>query len=86
MTGTPVENRLAELWAIIDFLNPGILGTAERFRTRVRRPDRALARRRRAAELLRRTTRPFVLRRVKTDPNDHPGPARQARDHAATAR
>lgn len=67
LTGTPVENRLAELWAIMDVLNPGILGTAERFRTRFavpveRHADAA------AAELLRRTTRPYLLRRVKTDP------------------
>jgi SNF2 family DNA or RNA helicase len=67
LTGTPVENRLAELWAIMDVLNPGILGSAERFRTRYAIPverhgDAA------AAELLRRTTRPYLLRRVKTDP------------------
>jgi len=67
LTGTPVENRLAELWAIMDVLNPGILGTAERFRTRfaipVERHGDADA-----ADLLRRTTRPYLLRRVKTDP------------------
>jgi SNF2 family DNA or RNA helicase len=67
LTGTPVENRLAELWAIMDVLNPGVLGSAERFRTRYAVPverhgDAA------AAERLRRTTRPYLLRRVKTDP------------------
>jgi hypothetical protein len=67
LTGTPVENRLAELWSIMDVLNPGILGTAERFRARyaipVERHGDADA-----AERLRRTTRPYLLRRVKTDP------------------
>jgi hypothetical protein len=67
LTGTPVENRLAELWAAMDVLNPGILGTPETFRTRFaipieRRGDAA------AAELLRRISRPYLLRRVKTDP------------------
>ncbi|MGE3287172.1 MAG: DEAD/DEAH box helicase [Pseudonocardia sp.] len=67
LTGTPVENRLAELWSVMDVLNPGILGTPETFRARfaipVERhgnPD--------AAGLLRRITRPYLLRRVKTDP------------------
>ncbi|NMI01041.1 DEAD/DEAH box helicase [Pseudonocardia acidicola] len=67
LTGTPMENRLAELWSVMDFLNPGVLGTAERFRTRfaipVERHDNADA-----AQLLRRITRPYLLRRVKTDP------------------
>ena len=34
LTGTPVENRLSELWSVMDVLNPGLLGSAERFRTR----------------------------------------------------
>jgi SNF2-related domain/SNF2 Helicase protein/Helicase conserved C-terminal domain len=67
LTGTPVENRLAELWAIMDVLNPGILGTAERFRTRYAIPVERHGNTD-AAELLRRTTRPYLLRRLKTDP------------------
>jgi SNF2 family DNA or RNA helicase len=67
LTGTPVENRLAELWSVMDVLNPGILGTPETFRTRyavpVERHGDADA-----AGLLRRITRPYLLRRVKTDP------------------
>ena len=67
LTGTPVENRLAELWSIMDFLNPGVLGSPEVFRTRYATPierhhDDA------AAGLLRRITRPYILRRLKTDP------------------
>jgi SNF2 family DNA or RNA helicase len=66
LTGTPVENRLAELWSIMDFLNPGFLGPAKAFRERFAIPierygDDA------AAERLKRLTGPFVLRRVKTD-------------------
>ena len=66
MTGTPVENRLAELWSIMQFLNPGLLGSEKSFRERFAIPierrgdDEAAAR-------LRRVTAPFVLRRLKTD-------------------
>ncbi|WP_443217788.1 DEAD/DEAH box helicase [Saccharothrix sp. CCNWYY140] len=67
LTGTPVENRLAELWSIMDFVNPGLLGTVNTFRARYAVPierhhdDEAAVR-------LRKVTRPFVLRRLKTDP------------------
>lgn len=67
LTGTPVENRLSELWSIMDFLNPGILGTAELFRTRYAIPvERHGASD--VAERLRTVTRPYILRRLKTDP------------------
>lgn len=67
LTGTPVENRLSELWSIIDFLNPGYLGSAAEFRRRFAGP---IERQRdaRASARLRRLVRPFVLRRLKTDP------------------
>ena len=45
LTGTPVENRLNELWSILDFANPGMLGSAERVPRALRRADRARARR-----------------------------------------
>ena len=66
VTGTPVENRLADLWALLDLVNPGLLGTASDFRTRFavpveRRGDEEATRR------LRALTAPFVLRRLKTD-------------------
>ncbi|MGH8999109.1 MAG: DEAD/DEAH box helicase, partial [Acidimicrobiia bacterium] len=66
LTGTPVENRLRELWALMDFLNPGLLGTEGTFRARFAIPveryhDEA------AAGTLKRLTGPFVLRRLKTD-------------------
>ena len=67
ITGTPLENHLSELWSIMDFLNPGYLGTASDFRRRFAVPverhhDEDRARR------LRHLIRPLVLRRVKDDP------------------
>ncbi|MHA6782380.1 DEAD/DEAH box helicase [Pseudonocardia saturnea] len=67
LTGTPVENRLSELWALMDVLNPGLLGTADRFRARYAIPVERHGNVE-AAEMLRRVTRPYLLRRVKTDP------------------
>jgi superfamily II DNA or RNA helicase len=67
LTGTPVENRLSELWAVMDVLNPGLLGTADRFRARYAIPVERHGSTD-AAEMLRRVTRPYLLRRVKTDP------------------
>jgi superfamily II DNA or RNA helicase len=67
LTGTPVENRASDLWAIMDFLNPGLLGTRVSFRQRFQVPMQtgtdpgALPR-------LRRLVQPFVLRRLKSDP------------------
>ena len=67
LTGTPVENRLAELWSLMDFLNPGLLGPAEKFRTRYAIPVERHGQTE-PAERLRAITRPYVLRRLKTDP------------------
>jgi len=68
LTGTPVENRLSELWSIMEFLNPGYLGALASFKRRFGLPieryrDPA------ATEELRRLVQPFLLRRLKTDPN-----------------
>tara|TARA_R110000782_G_scaffold101029_10_gene187582 strand:- start:79280 stop:82453 length:3174 start_codon:yes stop_codon:yes gene_type:complete len=67
LTGTPVENRLSELWSIMDFLNPGYLGPAGNFRRKFSVP---IERHRDRAKMdkLRGLVRPFILRRVKTDP------------------
>ncbi|MBX3086763.1 MAG: DEAD/DEAH box helicase [Anaerolineae bacterium] len=67
LTGTPIENRLSELWSIMHFLNPGYLGSREKFRERFSLPierynDEA------AAKKLKALTTPFILRRLKTDP------------------
>ncbi|MFJ2186518.1 SNF2-related protein [Kitasatospora sp. NPDC087861] len=67
LTGTPVENRLAELHAVLDFANPGLLGPAERFKERYAIPVELHRSPERTAELQRRTA-PFVLRRLKSDP------------------
>ena len=67
LTGTPVENRLAELWSIMDAVNPGMLGSATAFRERYAVPVERHGRTD-VAEDLRRRTRPFLLRRLKTDP------------------
>ncbi|HVN13634.1 MAG TPA: DEAD/DEAH box helicase [Kineosporiaceae bacterium] len=66
VTGTPVENRLADLWAILDATNPGILGNAAAFTRRFAVPIERHGDED-AADRLRTVTRPFVLRRVKTD-------------------
>ena len=66
LTGTPVENRLADLWAILDAVNPGLLGSRERFRHRFGKPIERDGDGEAAARL-RRITQPFVLRRSKAD-------------------
>jgi hypothetical protein len=66
LTGTPVENRLAELWSIMDFTNPGLLGSATSFRKRYAIPVERHADAD-AVESLRKLTSPFCLRRLKTD-------------------
>lgn len=66
LTGTPVENRLSELWSILDALNPGMLGGISWFRRQFAHPierDNDTE----ALEALRRLTAPFVLRRTKAD-------------------
>ncbi|MFN2164983.1 MAG: DEAD/DEAH box helicase, partial [Anaerolineae bacterium] len=67
LTGTPIENRLSELWSIMHFLNPGYLGSQNHFRQAFALPIERY-RDREAAERLQRLVQPFVLRRVKTDP------------------
>jgi len=66
LTGTPVENRLADLWSIFQVINPGYLGSAEEFRREFALPiERASDAD--ATTRLKALTAPFVLRRVKTD-------------------
>ncbi|MCB8946222.1 MAG: DEAD/DEAH box helicase [Ardenticatenaceae bacterium] len=67
LTGTPVENRLSELWSIMHFLNPGFLGGQKQFRQDFTLPIEKYGDET-AAQRLRKLTRPFLLRRVKTDP------------------
>ncbi|MCX6700137.1 MAG: DEAD/DEAH box helicase [Methanomicrobiales archaeon] len=66
LTGTPVENRLLELWSIMDFLNPGYLGTQHAFQSRyVSRIEQEKDPG--AIKELRQLIRPFIIRRMKTD-------------------
>lgn len=66
LTGTPIENRLSELWSIFEYLMPGFLLSHERFKKYISNPiekdgDKA------ASERLRKLTGPFILRRIKSD-------------------
>ncbi|MDN5345268.1 MAG: hypothetical protein PWQ18_1382, partial [Clostridia bacterium] len=67
LTGTPVENHLGELWSIMEFLNPGYLGSQPDFRRRFMVPIERYRDQERAARL-RNLVQPFILRRLKTDP------------------
>ncbi|MDM8559350.1 DEAD/DEAH box helicase [Candidatus Parabeggiatoa sp. HSG14] len=68
LTGTPIENRLLDLWSIFNFLNPGYLGKESQFRKSFEMPiqrdnDRV------QSGILKKLVEPFILRRVKTDKN-----------------
>jgi superfamily II DNA or RNA helicase len=67
LTGTPIENSLGELWAIMDLVNPGLLGSRQAFERTFARPIEA-ARDARALERLRGLVGPFLLRRAKDAP------------------
>ncbi|WP_314002532.1 DEAD/DEAH box helicase [uncultured Paenibacillus sp.] len=66
LTGTPVENRLNELWTIFDFINPGYLGTLGGFQKRYAAPIEK-SEDAETSERLQRLVRPFLLRRMKND-------------------
>jgi superfamily II DNA or RNA helicase len=66
LTGTPIENRLGDLWSIFDFINPGLLGSSRQFSAFVKRlADRPHS----PYGPLRDLVRPYILRRLKTDKN-----------------
>ncbi|MEU4766075.1 DEAD/DEAH box helicase [Actinosynnema sp. NPDC023794] len=71
LTGTPVENTLSELWAILDWTTPGLLGTMAQFKARWAGPIEA-DHDQEAAQRFARLVRPFLLRRRKTDPGIAP--------------
>jgi hypothetical protein len=82
LTGTPLENRLLDLWSIVDFIQPGHLGTQQKFREKYEPrgedggDEQRIARRRLSAKL-----RPLLLRRLKTDvARDLPDRIEQRRD------
>lgn len=64
LTGTPVENRLGDLWSLFDFINPGLLGSAPEF---TRFSKRLAAGPHASYGPLRELVRPYILRRLKTD-------------------
>jgi non-specific serine/threonine protein kinase len=67
LTGTPVENHLGDLWSLFDFCSPGLLGTAAQFKAFVKRLNQQQDAQ--AFAGLRRLVRPYILRRLKTDPD-----------------
>ncbi|HEX5052613.1 MAG TPA: DEAD/DEAH box helicase [Planctomycetota bacterium] len=67
LTGTPLENRPLDLWSIMDFLNEGLLGSRTQFTQTLEHPI-VKQRRQGSMSALARLVRPFVLRRLKTDP------------------
>ncbi|WP_246017375.1 DEAD/DEAH box helicase [Micromonospora pisi] len=80
LTGTPVENNLAELWAILDWTTPGLLGPLPVFRERWMRPEGTAD-----LDRLARLVGPFLLRRRKTDPGIAPElPAKTETDQPVT--
>jgi non-specific serine/threonine protein kinase len=64
LTGTPIENRLSDLWSLFDFLNPGLLGSAKIFQDFVKTME---SRTQNPFGPLRRLVSPYILRRLKTD-------------------
>jgi hypothetical protein len=96
LTGTPVENNLSELWALLDWTTPGLLGPLSAFRDGFAKAiergaldadgdEESAEQGRQAAEQLTRLTRPFLLRRRKSDPGIVPElPARTVTDHPVT--
>ena len=64
LTGTPIENRLGDLWSIFDFINPGLLGSSKQFSSYVKSLSE---RQHNSYGPLRDLVRPYILRRLKTD-------------------
>ena len=65
LTGTPIENRLSEIWSIFDYVSPGLLGSLDKFEQRFSRPIEAGDYK--TAQRLRSTIHPFILRRTKAE-------------------
>ncbi|MEU9162227.1 DEAD/DEAH box helicase [Streptomyces sp. NPDC048424] len=84
LTGTPVENNLSELWAVLDWTTPGLLGRLGTFRSRYAEPVES-GRDPQAAARLSALVRPFLLRRKKSDPGIAPElPPKTETDHTVS--
>lgn len=64
LTGTPIENRIGDMWSLFDFLNPGLLGSARQFKNFVKRMEEDP---KKSFSPLRKIVSPYILRRLKTD-------------------
>ena len=69
LTGTPIENRLSDLWSLFDFTSPGLLGTSKSFSTYEKKVDKEkdLTSYKRFMASIRQLTQPYILRRLKSD-------------------
>ncbi|MFJ9380175.1 DEAD/DEAH box helicase [Streptomyces sp. NPDC101455] len=84
LTGTPVENNLSDLWALLDWTTPGLLGSLRSFKARYARPVET-GEDPQAAQRLATVISPFVLRRLKSDPGIAPElPPKTVSDHVVT--
>ncbi len=84
LTGTPIENRLSELWSIFDFLMPGYLGSVEDFRRRYENPITKLQDSEKR-EMLKKIIHPFKLRRLKKDVLTELPPKTEEKRHCTLA-
>ncbi|MFN2267088.1 MAG: DEAD/DEAH box helicase, partial [Desulfonatronovibrio sp.] len=64
LTGTPIENRIGDMWSLFDFLNPGLLGSARQFKNFVKKMEEDP---KKSFSPLRKIVSPYILRRLKTD-------------------
>jgi SNF2 family DNA or RNA helicase len=69
LTGTPIENKLTDIWSLFDFLNPGLLGSRQAFSKYEKKHGHSLEEKNQFVSRIRLLTAPYILRRAKTDKN-----------------